>query len=144
MQSFGSKQFGAVFRAGKVSGGNAQDLRADDAVGRIGFEGVGACGGLALVGPAVAIRICLRIEGWREELVVVEFLFPEVAQAVGVGVEDGLAVWRDQNPEARNKKEEEGARRSFDGLARDAPATLKRAFHWAPPFAVAAGVSVRQ
>jgi len=117
--------------------------RADDAVRRIGIKRVGACDGLLEVGPAVAVRVGLRVEGFGEKIAVVVGLFPEVAEGVFVGVEDGGKRGRSQNSKTRDQKEEPGAGRSGDGLEQDAPATLKTGSHLAAPFA-GAGFSVRQ
>ena len=94
------------------------DVRAQIAVWRIWFGGIGAGDGFLGVGPAVLVGIGLEIVGGGEELVVVILLFPEVAQAVGVGIDDGVGGGGGE------QEDEEGTGCSPDGLEQDAPATF--------------------
>jgi hypothetical protein len=57
-------------------------------VGRVG--GIGSSGGFLSVGPAVGVQVDLGIECFGEQFVVVVLLFPDVAQAVVVGIDNGV------------------------------------------------------
>src|SRR5690606_20351758 len=71
--------------------GMAEDFHRDAAGGRIGAEGVGAGDGFLFICPSVAVRIgaggVVGVGGGEEVVVVVE-LFPEVAHAVAVDVDN--------------------------------------------------------
>lgn len=59
---------------------------------RAGGQGrrVRSGGGFLGVGPTVSIRIGVGIEGFSEQLVFIVLFFPDVAQAVVVGIDNGV------------------------------------------------------
>ena len=77
---------------GEIDGGGVDDGRADVAGEADSGAGVGAGGGFLSVGPTVGIGVGGGVEG-EVECAGVEFFLPEVADAVAVGVVDGLKVW---------------------------------------------------
>ncbi len=68
-----------------------------------GIVGVGAGPALGKVGEAVTIRICGGCLGGgrvRADAKAVE-AFPDVAEGVGIGIDERSRAWRGQRPEAR-------------------------------------------
>ena len=61
----------------------------DVAVRWVGFKWVGACGGFFGVGPTIAIRVGIAIEGGGEVAGVV-LLFPQVRYAIVVPVDERM------------------------------------------------------
>jgi hypothetical protein len=95
-------------------GGSLGNLGTQETDRRFGIVGIGAGGGFLSVGSAVAVQVGLGIEISGEEFAVVVLLFPEVAEGVFVGVDEG-ECGTGQKTEARDQNDG-GAGGSPDGL----------------------------